>query len=94
MSLEEAVGYALAERPVSPAAKARAGEQPSALTRRQWEISQLIASGMTSREIAAELTLSEHTVNTHVSKILSRLGLRSRIQLVAWVSERRTLHPE
>jgi DNA-binding CsgD family transcriptional regulator len=93
MSLGEAVGYALAEGSASPAAKARAEAQPSALTRRQWEIAQLIARGMTSREIAAHLTLSEHTVNTHVSKILSRLDLRSRTRLAAWVTERQMPDP-
>jgi DNA-binding CsgD family transcriptional regulator len=93
MTLGEAVGYALAEGSVSPATKAQAEVRPSALTRRQWEIAQLIARGMTSREIAAQLTLSEHTVNTHVSRILARLNLRSRTRLAAWVTERQGPDP-
>ena len=86
MSLGEAVGYALAQESVSPAAKAPAGAQPAALTRRQWEIAQLIARGLTSRQIAGELSISEHTVNTHVARILAKLNLHSRAQLVAWLT--------
>ncbi len=95
MSPEDAVGYALAREPDTPAAPASEAPQdpssarPDVLTRRQWEISTLVAHGLTSREIAAELSLSEHTVNTHVSNILSKLDLRSRTQLVAWLSEQR-----
>lgn len=86
MSLGEAVGYALAERSGAPAPRAPAAAPPAVLTRRQWEIAQLIARGLTSRRIAAELTLSEHTVNTHVARILARLNLHSRAQLVAWLT--------
>ncbi len=87
MSLGEVVGYALAKEAVSSAAKAPAEARPAALTRRQWEIAQLIARGMTSREIAEEFSISEHTVNTHLSKLLSKLNFRSRTQLAAWVTE-------
>ena len=93
MSVGEAVGYALEERSVTPRAKARPESQPAGLTRRQVEISTLISRGMTSRQIAGELSISEHTVNTHVARILSKLNLRSRIQLVAWVTERQGPDP-
>ena len=94
MSLGEAVGYALAEESVSPAPKAPAGAQPAALTRRQWEITQLIARGLTSRQIAEELSISEHTVNTHVARILAKLNLHSRTQLVAWLTQYQSPNPE
>jgi predicted ATPase/DNA-binding CsgD family transcriptional regulator len=84
MSLGEAVEYALVERSGAAPREAPAEARPAVLARRQWEIAALIARGLTSREIAAELTLSEHTVNTHVARILSKLNLRSRTQVVAW----------
>ncbi|NKQ37585.1 MAG: response regulator transcription factor [Chloroflexi bacterium] len=52
----------------------------TALTTRELEVLKLIARGYDNRTIAAELTLSEKTVKTHVSNILSKLGLTDRTQ--------------
>jgi predicted ATPase/DNA-binding SARP family transcriptional activator/DNA-binding CsgD family transcriptional regulator/Tfp pilus assembly protein PilF len=88
MGLKEAVEYALSEEePSTP-------EQPSddritGLTPREREIAALVAQGMTNRRIASELVLSEHTVATHVSRILKKLGLHSRAELAARVSRSR-----
>jgi DNA-binding NarL/FixJ family response regulator len=41
----------------------------------------LVGRGLTNRQIAQELSISEHTVANHVRKILNKLGLRSRIQI-------------
>ncbi|HET6896646.1 MAG TPA: AAA family ATPase [Candidatus Baltobacteraceae bacterium] len=51
------------------------------LTPRQSEIAELVAQGQTNREIAERLSISEHTVEHHVSAIFERLGLRSRAQV-------------
>jgi len=93
MSQSQAVGYAL-EESVSATPKDSTGTQPDVLTRRQAEIAQLIARGLTSRQIAEELTLSEHTVNTHVARILTKLDLRSRSQLVAWLTQYQSSNPK
>lgn len=55
---------------------------PEALTPRQQEVLQLIADGLSNREIAGRLFLSEGTVKNTVSEIYARLGVRDRVQAV------------
>ncbi|MBA2556284.1 MAG: response regulator transcription factor [Chloroflexi bacterium] len=54
------------------------------LTKRELEIVRLIAHDMTTREIANTLFISERTVETHVTNMLNKLGLNSRVQLTRW----------
>lgn len=58
----------------------RAPESPESLTEREQDVLRLIARGLSNRQIAEELTLSEKTIKTHVSSILSKLNLLSRTQ--------------
>ena len=51
------------------------------LTPRELQVSQLVARGLTNREIAVRLHITERTVESHMTSILSRLGLRSRWQI-------------
>jgi DNA-binding CsgD family transcriptional regulator len=60
---------------------------PDGLTRREQEVAALLARGLTNREIANELTITERTAETHVCKILSKLKLSRRAQLTAWAVE-------
>jgi DNA-binding NarL/FixJ family response regulator len=54
------------------------------LTRREGEIAALIARGLTNRQIAAALHISERTAENHVQHILTKLGLHTRTQIALW----------
>jgi NarL family two-component system response regulator LiaR len=54
------------------------------LTEREREVLHLIAQGLNNREIAGQMIISEKTVKTHVSNILSKLGLADRTQAAIW----------
>ena len=58
----------------------RVPESPEALTQREIEVLRLLAQGLANKEIARELGIGEKTVKTHVSNILSKLGVLSRTQ--------------
>ena len=60
----------------------RAPEAPEALTERETDVLRLLADGQSNKEIARNLTIGEKTVKTHVSSILSKLGVQSRTQAV------------
>ena len=60
----------------------RAPEQPDALTERETDVLRLMAEGQANKEIARNLAIGEKTVKTHVSSILSKLGVQSRTQAV------------
>ena len=68
-------------------------EQNGGLTHREQEIVSLISEGKSNREIAEALIVSQRTVTTHVSNILSKLGFHSRTQIATWVVERNSNLP-
>jgi DNA-binding CsgD family transcriptional regulator/tetratricopeptide (TPR) repeat protein len=72
-----------------PAASAGAPDSPGdelPLTQREREVASLIASGLTNRQIGARLFIAERTVDTHVGRILAKLGCATRAQVAALVT--------
>jgi DNA-binding CsgD family transcriptional regulator len=61
-----------------------ASGRPAALSPREVEVAQLVAVGLTNRQIAERLVISERTAQNHVQHILTKLGFTSRSQIAAW----------
>lgn len=59
---------------------------PDQLTRREREVANLVAEGMTNRQIAEQLYISERTAQTHVQHILTKLGFSGRAQIATWIT--------
>jgi predicted ATPase/DNA-binding NarL/FixJ family response regulator len=87
LSDEQVLAVALEQAP--------AQEEPEeqVLTRRELEVANLVGRGLSNREIAEQLQISQRTVESHVDHILRKLGFGSRTQVVAWVVERETRRP-
>jgi DNA-binding NarL/FixJ family response regulator len=76
-----------------PVSDSQAGARLDELTPREREVLELIARGLSNREIAAAFVIEESTVKTHVKRILMKLRLRDRVQAVIFAYENGLTRP-
>ncbi len=69
--------------PAPAATAAPRSELPEPLTHRESEVLQMLAGGLANKEIAARLSISDHTVKFHVASILGKLGASTRTEAVS-----------
>jgi DNA-binding CsgD family transcriptional regulator len=90
LDLDQGIAYALGEKPapVTPAATAT-DTASTPLTQREQQVAELVAQGLSNKDIAARLVIAQRTAEGHVERILAKLGFTTRTQLAAWVAGQR-----
>ena len=91
--LAPAITRRLVEQFVRRPPPGRRPERLHGLTNREQEILSYVGRGLSNAEIATELVLAETTVKTHVTRILTKLGLRDRVQAVVLAYETGLIQP-
>jgi DNA-binding CsgD family transcriptional regulator len=87
LSRDAAVRLALGESDQRPVA-ASFGADASPLAKREAEVAALVADGLSNKQIAARLFISERTVDSHIGHILNKLGVNSRSQIAVLMAPR------
>jgi DNA-binding NarL/FixJ family response regulator len=91
------IAPAVTRRLIAEFARAPAAPAPPAelerLTDREREVLELVARGRSNAEIARELVVGPATVKTHVGRVLTKLGLRDRVEAVIWAYEAGVVQP-
>ena len=84
------INATLSRKLAEPAASLPPGA--ATLTSREWEVLALVGQGRSNNEIARMLVITERTARTHVSNVLTKLGVVSRTQAALWFSEHGSRH--
>ena len=90
MTLDDAVAYGLSSGPGPPpsaGSRSHARDRAYPLTVREREVTTLVAQGLTNRQIAERLVISERTADAHVRNILAKLDFTSRAEVGVWAVE-------
>ncbi|MEV5839349.1 protein kinase [Nocardia sp. NPDC052112] len=84
MGMDSAIAYALGEQPTDAVP---ASGTSATLTKRERQVADLVAQGLSNKQIAAELVIAHRTAEGHVEHILTKLGFNSRAQIAAWTAD-------
>ncbi|MDV6277920.1 protein kinase [Rhodococcus erythropolis] len=91
MRFDAAIAYALGEQ---PSATTVGRGSSTELTKRETQVADLVAQGLTNKAIATKLVISQRTAQGHVEHILTKLGFTSRAQIAAWVVDQKQMKPD
>ena len=83
MRQDDVIAYALREKAAADEPTSAAAPQ---LTRREQEVAGLVTAGLSNKDIASRLVISQRTAEGHIEHILTKLGFNSRAQIAAWVA--------
>lgn len=88
LSSDQVIAYAL-EEPAPESEQTISDDIGVSLTRREAEVAELVALGLSNKAIAEKLVIARRTAEAHVEHILGKLGFSSRSQIAAWLAEHR-----
>ena len=88
MTAEDGHNYCLEAYASAGDARRASSDKGPRLTRREEDVAALVARGLTSKQIAARLFISERTAETHVDRILTKLDFHSRTQIAVWAVQK------
>jgi non-specific serine/threonine protein kinase len=88
LSLDQAIAYALGQQARTQSPAPSLTRAPGALTRRERQVAELIAQGLSNKQIATILVIAPRTAEGHVERILTKLGFTSRTQIATWAAAR------
>lgn len=88
LTRDQMISLALEDEPTGASVHVEHG---SALTDRETEIAGLVAQGLSSKQIAMRLVISQRTVEGHVDHILTKLGFHKRTQIAVWITQQREI---
>ncbi|TCM50256.1 LuxR C-terminal-related transcriptional regulator [Kribbella sp. VKM Ac-2568] len=89
VEFHQAMVYAVGREADADGAVAPARPGRGSLSEREYEVAELVAQGLTNKEIALRLVISRRTAESHVVHILDKLGFNSRSQIATWLTSRR-----